>query len=105
MIDPLALDIRGSTQPEVFSGTVDLIADLLRSDADAFWQEALQQSGPIEIWELGGERYLYDGNHRYHAAIRAGVGIPSEAIRITNKTGSTIPTFAFKDITWLPGLK
>ena len=32
--------------------------------------------GPIEIWEIGGERFLYNGNHRFHAAVLAGVEIP-----------------------------
>jgi hypothetical protein len=104
-VDPQALGIKGSTQPEVFRGTVDAMARELRSDAPRFWQESLARDGPIEIWEIDGERFLYNGNHRFQAALQEGVQIPAVMIRIVEVTGSNIPTFLLEDLVWLPGLK
>jgi hypothetical protein len=59
----------------------------------------------LEIWEINGQRWLANGNHRYQAAIRAGVPIPSDHVRIIDKTGHTIPTWRFDQTSWLPGLK
>lgn len=75
------------------------------TDPGRFWQEALARDGPIEVWVIQGERYLHNGNHRFHAAVQAGVGIPADHIRIMDKTGSQIPTFRFADLTWLSGTK
>jgi hypothetical protein len=104
-VAPQSLNIKGSTQLEIFRGTVDAIARLLAADSVRFWQSSTADDGPLEIWEIGGERYLYNGNHRYHAAVQAGVDIPVEAIRIVNSSGSTIPTFSFAQQIWLPGVK
>lgn len=101
--NPLSLNLKGGTQPEIFQGRVDVIAQELMADAAKFWQEALTQNGPITIWEINGERWLFDGHHRYHAAIQAGVDIPASHILIVDKTGSAIPTWRFDQMTWLPG--
>jgi hypothetical protein len=102
-VNPLSLNLKGGTQPEIFQGRVDAIVQELTADATRFWRQSLAQNALIEIWEINGERWLYDGNHRYHAAIQAKVDIPSSNIKIVDKTGSTIPTWRFDQMTWLPG--
>jgi hypothetical protein len=77
----------------------------LQADPAKFWQDRVAAGGPIEIWEIAGGRYIYNGNHRYHAAAQVGVDIPPAAIRIVNMTGSTIPTFTLAQQVWLPGVK
>lgn len=104
-MDTSTLNIKGSTQPEVFRATVDAMAKALAADAAKFWQESVSKDGPIEVWEINGERYLYNGNHRYHAAVQAGADIPEFAIVIVDRTGSSIPTFPLDQLTWLPGFK
>jgi hypothetical protein len=104
-VTPQSLNIRGSTQLEVFQGTVDAIAQQLAIDPDGFWQASVAADGPIEIWEIAGERFLFNGNHRYHAAVQSGVEIPVTAIRIVQMSGSTIPTFSLAQQVWLPGVK
>jgi len=104
-VDPQSLGIKGSTQPEVYQGTVDAMVKALHKDAARFWQDSTAQDGPIEVWEIGGERYIYNGNHRFHAAVLAGVNIPASAMRIVDMTGTVIPTFLLQNQTWLPGLK
>jgi hypothetical protein len=104
-MNPNALGIQGSTQPELFRGTVDAMAQQLKANPTRFWQDALANDGPIEIWVINGERYLFNGNHRFHAAVQAGVDIPADGIRIVDKAGSQIPTFLLNALTWLPGVK
>ena len=104
-MNPNSLGIKGSTQPEVFRGTVDAMAQQLQANPTAFWQNALANDGPIEVWDINGERYLFNGNHRLQAALQAGVDIPADMIRIVNKTGSQVPTFLLKDLTWVFGVK
>jgi hypothetical protein len=104
-VDPNALGIKGSTQPEIFRGTVDAMVQQLRTNAAQFWQIALATDGPIDIWVINHERYLFNGNHRFQAALQAGVAIPANMIRIVDKTGSQIPTYLLMDLTWLPGFK
>ncbi|MBV9122812.1 MAG: hypothetical protein JO112_05615 [Planctomycetes bacterium] len=104
-VDPRALNIAGSTQPELFDGTVQAIRQQLRNHPAAFWQQALSQDGPIEIWEIHGRRYLCNGNHRWFAALEEGVTIPVDNIRIIDKTGSQIPTWQLNQMTRLPGTK
>jgi hypothetical protein len=104
-LDPKSLGIKGSTQLEVFQGTVDAMAIQMKANPTKFWQDTLIKDGPVEIWIINGERYLYNGNHRFHAAVKAGVDIPKDVIRTANKTGSLIPTFLLKDLVWLPGFK
>lgn len=77
----------------------------LQADAEGFWRGSLAQDGPIEIWVIQGERYLFNGNHRYHAADIARRAIPDDMIKIVEKPGVPIPTFLLKDLVWLPGLK
>ena len=77
----------------------------LRTDADAFWRDALAADGPLEIWEINGGRWLANGNHRFQAAIRAGADIPADHVRIVDKTGQAIPTWRFDQMSRLPGLK
>jgi hypothetical protein len=104
-VSPQALAIKGSTQPEIFRATVNAMAQALATDPAKFWQEALARNGSIEIWEISGDRFLYNGNHRYHAAIQAGVEIPAAAVVIVDRTGSSIVTYPLDQLTWLPGLK
>ena len=100
-----SLNVKGGTQPELFQGTVDAMARELRTNPAKFWADALAKDGPIEIWEIRGERWLYNGNHRYLAAVQAGVDIPANHITIVDKTGSSIATWPFDQMTTLPGLK
>src|SRR5205807_3116323 len=93
LVSPQSLNIKGSTQLEIFRDTVDAIVRQLTVDPVRFWQDSVAADGPIDIWEIAGERYIYNGNHRYHAAVQAGADIPTAAIRIVNMTGSSIPTF------------
>lgn len=81
------------------------MAQALHHDASQFWQETLNRDGPIEIWEINGERFLYNGNHRYHAAVQAAVEIPESSLIIKDMTGTVIPTFALDQLNWLPGFK
>jgi hypothetical protein len=104
-VDPRSLNIAGSTQPEVFDGTVKAIRQQFRNDPAAFWKQALSQDGPIEVWEIHGQRYLNNGNHRWFAAVEEGVTIPAENIRIIDKTGSQIPTWQFNQMQRLTGTK
>lgn len=75
-MNPQALNIKGATQPELYRGTVDAMVQALRADPALFWQESFDKDGPVEVWEITGERFLYNGNHRYQAAVQAGVDIP-----------------------------
>ena len=102
---PQSLSLKGGAQPEIFLGTVDAMIQELKTDPAKFWREALAKDGPIEIWEIKGERWLFNGNHRYQAAVQAGVDIPTSHIKVVDKTGVTIPTWRFDQMTWLSGLK
>ena len=95
LIDPSQLGIKGTTQPELFDGLIQsMVKDLSDPQTrDAFWQQSLQDDGPIEIWEINGEGFLYNGNHRWHAAVAAGVGIPQALIEIKAKPGATVLTW------------
>jgi hypothetical protein len=104
-VEPKALDIKGSTQPEIFRGTVDAMVQQLTTHPLKFWQDTLVNDGPLEIWVINGERYLYNGNHRFQAALLAGVEIPPDLIVLVDKTGSQIPTFLLEDLVWLSGFK
>jgi hypothetical protein len=104
-LTPQSLNLKGGTQPEIYKGTVDGIAQALLTDPAGFWQNALVQDGPIEIWEINGERWLFNGNHRYQAAMKAGVEIPESQIKIVDMTGTAIPTWRFDQMTWLTGTK
>jgi hypothetical protein len=101
-VDPQSLNIQGSTQPEIFRGTVEAMIQALKSDAGKFWQESLARNGPIEIWEINGERWLFNG---YHASLQAGVTIPAAILLMVSRTGTNIPTYRFDQMTWLPGVK
>lgn len=102
---PQSLSVMGGTQPEIYKGTVDAIAQILLTNPARFWQDALVQDGPIEIWEINGERWLSNGNHRYQAAVQAGVDIPEATVKVVNMSGAAIPTWRFDQMTWLPGCK
>ena len=104
-MDPTALGIVGSTQPELFQGTIDAIAARLLTDASAFWTESLAKDGPIEIWHIDGQRFLYNGNHRFHAAVLAGCDIPPGSILLVDKPGCAIPVFLLCNVVCLPGRK
>jgi RHS repeat-associated protein len=97
------LNVVGSTQPELFMGTVREMAQQMRSGIFD-WQKALER-GAIEIWEINGKRYLYDGNHRFHAALEAGVPIPANHIIIVSNKISEIPTFTLQNLDRLSGKK
>jgi len=102
-VDPKSLNIVGSTQPEFYDGIVQEMREQLRTDPSAFWTTTLGEDGPIEIWEINGKRYLYNGNHRWRAAVEENVAIPAENIRIVDKTGSQIPTWPLHQMHRLPG--
>lgn len=104
-LNPLDLNIKGATQPEVFRGRVDLIVQALIEDPARFWQECLDKDDLIEIWVINGERYLFDGVHRYYAAIEAGEEIPDFVIDTKDETGSNIPTFRLDLLDWMPGVQ
>jgi hypothetical protein len=106
-IEPGSLDIKGSTQPEIYDGTVRrMIAELTDPiKAATFWQNSLRLDGPIEIWEINGERYLYNGNHRWHAALEAGARIPIANIIIVVQGTSQILTWPLDRMTRVPGFK
>ena len=104
-VNPQDLDIKGGTQPEIFRGTVEAMVHELKSDAPKFWRDTVARNGPIEIWEVNGERWLFNGNHRYQAAVLAGVEIPDSVILVVNKSGSSIPTYPLDQLNWLPGFK
>lgn len=104
-MDLQVLGIKGSTQPEIFQGTVDAMVQQLRTNPARFWQDALVSDGPIEIWEMNGERFIANGNHRFQAALQAGIEVPDHMIQIIAKTGLQVPTFLMKDLTWLSGVK
>jgi hypothetical protein len=57
-IDPLSLNITGSTQPQLSAGTIAAMAQELQDSnrAAVFWQNSLKNDGPIEIWEIKGQR-------------------------------------------------
>lgn len=103
-VDPKTLGIKGSTQPEVFEGTVDGMVTSLLADPDRFWAESTAKDGPIEIWKVSGELWLANGNHRFQAAIRAGLEIPNDFI-LRDMTSSPIATFPMETLTWMPGCK
>ena len=102
---PQSLNLTGATQPEIYTETVEAIVRELLTNPAAFWQSALAQDGAMEIWEINGERWLFNGNHRYQAALQADVEIPNSHIRIVVKTGATIPTWLFDQMIWLAGSK
>jgi hypothetical protein len=104
-MSPQSLNVIGSTQLEVFRVTVDEMAQAMTVDPGIFWANAIQRDGPIEVWEINGERFLFNGNHRYHAAMSIGADIPTEAVVVVDKTGSVIPTFRFNQMVWIPGRK
>jgi hypothetical protein len=104
-VSPQSLNIAGSTQPEIFQGTVDGMVQAIRADPTRFWQDSLQADGPMEIWEINGERFLSNGNHRYQAAVAAGADIPDNVITVLDMSGSAVPTFRLDQLDWLPGRK
>lgn len=102
---PQSLNVKGGTQPEIYKETVDEMSQALLADAAAFWKTALVRDGPIEIWEVNGEAWLFNGNHRYQAAIQAGVEIPDEQICVVDMTGTAILLWRFDQMAWLSGKK
>jgi hypothetical protein len=103
-IDPLSLNIIGSTQPQLSAGRIAAMVQELQDPnrAAAFWQNSLKNDGPIEIWEINGQRFLYNGNHRWHAAVAAGINIPAVSIRVVQRPGCTIPTWPLNSLTRIP---
>lgn len=102
---PQALNLKGGTQPEIYKGTVEDMAQELLRDPARFWQDSFAQDGPIEIWEINGERWLSNGNHRFQAALMVSVDIPDTQVSVADKTGSAIPTWRFDQMIWLAGRK
>jgi hypothetical protein len=99
------LNVQGGTQPEIFQGTVDAMVQDLRTDPATFWRKAFTEDGPIEIWDINGERWIYNGNHRYQASLQAGVDIPDSEVRCVDRKGAAILTWRFNQMIFLPGLK
>lgn len=102
---PQSLNLLGGTQPEIYRGTVDFFTQKLITNPALFWQAAMARDGPIVIWEINGERWLYNGNHRYQAALQAGVEIPDSQIKTVDMSGTTILTWRFDEMIWLAGIK
>lgn len=102
---PQSLNVIGATQTDLYQSTVDDMVQLLRIDPDAFWSDSFRTDGPVEVWELNGQRFLSNGNHRYQAASIADVEIPDQMIVIRQMTGSGVLTFRFDQMIWLPGRK
>ena len=100
-----SLNLIGATQPEIFRQTVDDMVAALRADAARFWRNSLEADGPLEIWEINGQRYLANGNHRFQAALAIGAEIPDEMIVEPDMTGSGVLVFRFDQMTWLSGRK
>lgn len=104
-LDPHSLGIKGSMQPELFEGTIQSMAGQMQSDPVQFWADSVAQDGLLVIWEINGERFLFNGNHRWHAAVEAGALIPAHAVQVVRKPASAVPTFRLQDMTRLPGVK
>lgn len=102
---PQSLNILRPIQPEIFQDTIDDMVQEIRTDPARFWQQSFQDDGPIEIWVIGGRRFLANGNHRYQAAVLAGADIPDDMIDVQDKTGLAVPTFPLDQLDWLPGRK
>jgi hypothetical protein len=83
-VNPRSLNIEGSTQPELFEGTIQGMRQQLRNPqtAEAFWRDSVAKDGPIRILEVNGKRYIENGNHRFQAALAQGVKIPEWAIKV-----------------------
>jgi hypothetical protein len=104
-MSPQSLNVVGSTQPEIFRLTVEEMALALIADPAFFWANTIHTDGPIEIWEINDERFLFNGNHRYQAALATGADIPPDAVVVVDRSGSPIPTFRFDQMIWMPGRK
>jgi hypothetical protein len=99
------LNLKGSTQPEIYKDTVDAMIQALLANSTAFWRNAEVIDGPMEIWEIDGDRWVYNVNHRYQAALQIDVEIPDSHIQLIDRTGSLIPTWRFDQMIWLAGKK
>jgi hypothetical protein len=106
-VDPRSLNIHGSMQPELFAGTVQGMRQQLSNlhTAEAFWRQSVARDGPITIYEISGQRFLFNGNHRFQAALAEGVPIPEWAIRIEQRPNYSGPLFGLDQMIWLPGNK
>ncbi|VTR98885.1 rhs repeat-associated core domain-containing protein : YD repeat protein OS=Isosphaera pallida (strain ATCC 43644 / DSM 9630 / IS1B) GN=Isop_2419 PE=4 SV=1: RHS_repeat: PT-HINT [Gemmata massiliana] len=104
-VDVKSLNIAGSTDAVFHPEIVQGMRLQIRANSKKFWADALAKDGPIEIWEIGGKRYLFNGNHRYRAALAEDVAIPEANLKIIDKTGSKIPTFGLNEMVPAPGLK
>lgn len=69
--------------------------------AEAFWRQSVAQDGPITIYEINGQRYIYNGNHRYQAALAEGAQIPEWAIKIEQMPNYSGPLFRLDQLDWV----
>jgi hypothetical protein len=106
-VDPRRLGVSGSTQPEIFAGTVSDMRQAMRSNHEAFWRESIKR-GPVRILEVESmdqRRVLEDGNHRFQAALAEELPIPDWAFRVELVTTWGSPIWPLHQQTWLPGRK
>ncbi len=54
------------------------MAKALKANPTKFWNETLAKDGPIEIWGLEEGDFLYNGTHRFLAALQARVEIDQD---------------------------
>jgi hypothetical protein len=106
-VTPRSLNVNGSMDPVVFEGTIDGMRAQLRNPqtAEAFWRSTVARDGPITIYEINGQRYIFNGNHRFQAALAEGAEIPEWAIRVEQRPNYTGPLFRLDQMDRLPGTK
>lgn len=91
-VHPTSLNVIGSLQPDLTKEILDsMIGKMKEGQFD--WNKAKENDGFIEIWEINGNRYLGNGNHRYFAAEQLGIDIPAAQIIIIDKSHTEVPTF------------
>jgi RHS repeat-associated protein len=102
-VNPRSLNIHGSMNSGVSPQTVNGMRQQLRTPqtAEAFWRQSVAQDGPITIYEINGQRYIFNGNHRYQAALAEGAQIPEWAIRIEQRPNYSGPLFRLDQLDWV----
>ncbi len=91
-VHPNSLNVIGSLQPDLTKEILDSMIQKME-EGKFDWEKAKENDGFIEIWEVQGNRYLANGNHRYYAAEQIGIDIPPAQIVIIDKGNKDIPTF------------
>lgn len=91
-VNPDSLNVIGSLQPDLTREILDSMIQTMK-EGKFDWDKAKENDGFIEIWEVNGNRYLANGNHRYYAAEHLGINIPKAQIIIIDKGNIEVPTF------------